>query len=275
MERIASGEAERSGPAVELGFFVRHYDSVRGLEAEQALNRRVLDALALRRGERVIEIGCGTGDDTIAMARRVGRNGRAVGVDLSQPMIDEAQRRATAAGVAVEFVAGDAHRLDYPDGTFDAACASRVFMHLADPAGALHELVRVVRPGGRLVVSEPDLDSFVIDLPDQALTRRLLAFRSDSSVSPWIGRQLPRLFKQAGLVDVAVTPVPFLWDYQAAETVLGFPMLTRGAEAAGAITPAEAAAWLESLRRAADDGVFFCASLSFMVLGRVPFPTQV
>jgi ubiquinone/menaquinone biosynthesis C-methylase UbiE len=68
-------------------------------------------------------------------------------------------------------------------------------------------MARVVKPGGRVVVLDRDIETRTIDVPDRALTRRILNFWCDSFLGGWIGRQLPRLFREAGLSDVTVEPV--------------------------------------------------------------------
>src|SRR5207302_1676005 len=111
----------------------------------------------------------------------------------------EAVRRAGESGLPVEFSLGDAGHLPLANGAFDGCRAERLLMHLRDPAAALAELCRVARPGGRVVVAEVDSGSRVLDAPDRAVTRKILDHYCDSLPNGWIGRQLPRLFRQAGL----------------------------------------------------------------------------
>ena len=69
-------------------------------------------------------------------------------------------------------------------------------------------MARVLRPNGRLVVFEPDTGGLLIDAPDKEVTRRIINFRGDVVRNGWIGRQLPRLMKHAGFLDVEVTVLP-------------------------------------------------------------------
>ena len=85
-------------------------------------------------------------------------------------MVDEARRR----GLPTATV-GDATSLPFPDDFFDGCWADRTFQHLADPHKALAELARVTRSGGRIVVVDPDYDTQVVDVADQALARRSFA----------------------------------------------------------------------------------------------------
>jgi ubiquinone/menaquinone biosynthesis C-methylase UbiE len=88
------------------------------------------------------------------MARAAPR-ARLVGLDLSQPMLPRARRRASVAGVALHLVQGDVQALPFSDGAFDAAAGHSVLYLLGDPLGALAEIRRVVRPGGRVAFLEP------------------------------------------------------------------------------------------------------------------------
>ena len=112
----------------------------------------LLAQAALQRGERVIDIACGTGLVTFAAAHAVGPAGSVVGVDLSGEMVAAAALRAREHGLPnVEFVRMDAEHLEGADTGFDAALCALGLMYLPEPERALRETRRVLRPGGRLV----------------------------------------------------------------------------------------------------------------------------
>jgi ubiquinone/menaquinone biosynthesis C-methylase UbiE len=114
----------------------------------------LLQRAALAPGERVLDVACGTGLVTLAAARRVGAEGHALGVDLSERMVDAACNRGQALGVAqASFRRMDAERLNLPDGDVDVALCALGLMYLPEPEAALRELRRVLRPGGRLVAA--------------------------------------------------------------------------------------------------------------------------
>ncbi|SCG42667.1 class I SAM-dependent methyltransferase [Micromonospora humi] len=106
----------------------------------------LLDAAAVRAGRRVIDVGTGPG--TVAAAA-LARGARVVAVDAEPGMLAAARRTATGAGL----VGGALPRLPFPDARFDAAVANFVLNHVGDPAAALAELRRLVRPGGRVAVT--------------------------------------------------------------------------------------------------------------------------
>ena len=159
----------------------------------------VREILALQPGQDILDVGCGTGKAVSAFADAVGPSGRAVGIDRADVI---SAVRATPAPENAEFLDADAHELPFPKESFDRYHATRVYMHLRDPGQALAEALRVLRRGGRLVISEPDWGGIVLDDDDRSLVRALAAEIQDSMSEPWIGRRLPRLAREVGLVDV-------------------------------------------------------------------------
>jgi SAM-dependent methyltransferase len=237
--------------------------------AMQYAKRRSFDLLDLRAGAHVLDVGCGAGDDARALAGLVGPRGRVVAVDVDPMMLAEAERRSGGQTLPIEFRLIDVYHLDYPEDTFDGARAERTFLHLADPARALAQMVRVVRPGGKVVVLDRDIETRTMDVPDRGVTRRIVNFWCDSFLGGWIGRQLPRLFREAGLVDVAVEPVTVVdTDYAAFDAQYNLKRVAQRAHLAGAITADEGARWIDALEKLAATGSFFTSMTNFVVSGR-------
>jgi len=127
----------------------------RWVAAQEAMDRTIsplgeaaMEAAAIAPGHRVLDIGCGCGDTTLALTRRVGPRGAVTGMDVSAPMLARARERAIAEGLPAEFVLGDASRAPLPE-------ADRVYsrfgvMFFDDPVGAFTHLHRALLPDGRL-----------------------------------------------------------------------------------------------------------------------------
>ena len=118
----------------------------------------LLDAAAIAGGDRVLDVGCGTGEMTLLAAQRAGgpAAGHAVGVDLSAHMVEVATAAAAAAGVAnARFEAGDAQVHPFPPAAFDVAVSHFGIMFFDDPVAAFANVGRALRPGGRLAVVCP------------------------------------------------------------------------------------------------------------------------
>lgn len=170
--------------------------------------RILADALRTETG-RVLEVGTGTGlhADRLLADRAVSYTG----VDASAEMLDLARSRLVRYGRRVRVCIGDAEALPVPDGAFDGAFCTDTLHHLSDPARGLEEMVRVVRPGGRVAVMEPNW-KFPSILVYSAITRREWnTFRINPTRLETWGRV-------AGLEDVRVEhmlytpPAPRSWE---------------------------------------------------------------
>ncbi len=110
----------------------------------------MLDMVALKPGERVLDVACGTGLVSLRVAEMVGPRGAVVGTDISGAMVEAARRCAAGRGLDnASFERGDAEQLPFADATFDAAVCGLGLMYVPDPVKALCEMRRLVRPGGR------------------------------------------------------------------------------------------------------------------------------
>jgi len=115
------------------------------------LGHVAMDAAAPKAGERVIDVGCGCGDTTFDLARRVGPKGRVLGVDISQPMLARAKARM-GAQTNVTFERGDAQVFDFPKSSFDIVFSRFGVMFFDDPVVAFRNLRGALNPGGRVAM---------------------------------------------------------------------------------------------------------------------------
>jgi ubiquinone/menaquinone biosynthesis C-methylase UbiE len=252
-------------------YFVQYLDDVKAVESSLAYKQKTFALLAVQRGHHILDVGCGTGEDVLELARLTGRSGRVVGVDNSETMVVKARKRAEEVDLPVEYYHGDVHRLDFAEDTFDGCRADRTFQYLQTPKKALSEIVRVVQSKGHIVISEPDWETLVVDAPDRYVTRTILNHGCDSTPNGWIGRELPAFFKKAGLTNIVVVPITFtLTDYTMANEVFRLEKTAESAHHAGLISASEAASWLHSLQRADQAHQFFSAIMGFITKGQKP-----
>jgi len=235
-------------------------------------NQALVAALAPAPGERLLEVGCGTGVLCRLIAPHLLPGGSITGMDISSEFARHAQRYAEEAGLAeaITFETGNAEALPYSDGAFDGSFASRMLLHAADPDLIVHQLARVVRPGGRVVLMDWDFETVVVDHPDRALTRLLLHWRTDNHGGDnWSGRQLWRRALQEELTNLEVTP---LVTVARSEREGLTQTLWRAAEVArngGGISAKEHDAWVDKLKQRLADGTFFASIVYFIVKGYV------
>jgi ubiquinone/menaquinone biosynthesis C-methylase UbiE len=249
--------------------YVHFLDAAGAIEMVQHIRRRSFERLEVRPGSAILEVGCGTGESVQQMAQIVGAEGQAIGIDNSQTMILAARERAMGLNLGAEFVLADAHHLSFPEAIFDGCRSERTFIHLQDPRKGLHEMIRVARSGAKIVIFEPDFGTLAADLPDPALTRKILNFWCDSFANGWMGRRLPALFKACGLREIVVEPFTMLLNYAFAQRLF-ITSAARRTQQAGLISQAEAEAWLNQLHIQQTEGYFFCAITAFLVTGCKP-----
>lgn len=254
------------------------YADVTYLQAAGELLREVkLRSYALMQvteGQHILDVGCGPGLDTVALAQMVGPRGRIEGVDRDPQMLAAADERARAEGVEswVTHRAADAAALPFADNTFDACRSERLFQHLLQPEQVLVEMVRVTKPGGWVVVVDTDWGASQTSTPDPHFERRLMEFAAEYRLNnPYSGRRLYGMLRQAGLVEVRAEPYLFgITDFGLAMHVQNWGGFTRAAVKAGAVTPDEVRAYLAGLEQAAQAGTFFAFLGGVAAAGKKP-----
>ena len=248
------------------GEFIAFLDAVSRNEGIMAMKSRTYELLDARAGQRILEVGCGTGDDARQIAKMISPGGSLVAIDKSEALISEARRRSGRRSDSIDFIVGDTTALDLESATFDACRIERTLIHIPEPAAAMSELVRVLHSGGKLVAYEPDLEAYVIDSSYPELNRRLLKYWYGRLQCGWVARHLPALFKESGLTDIDVEPRAMTYDFDlVGHSIYG--TLERAAEA-GVATGDEVSNWFADLERARDNGTFLCANMGYIVSGR-------
>ncbi|MDL4774103.1 MULTISPECIES: methyltransferase domain-containing protein [Thermomonosporaceae] len=233
------------------------------------VKREILRRLAPAPGQRILDVGCGNGTDVLELAGRVVPSGEAVGVDVNERAIEEARARGTGTGVPASFMTAGAYALPFPDGRFDGVRAERVVQHLADPAGAIAEMARVTRPGGRVLVADPDHGMWAPDLDDREAARTVLTWWFDNIRNPWIGRRLSGLLRAAGLVEVQARLMPVVLDgIAAADGLTGFSDAVRRAGELGVLAPERARALTGNIVEREADGGFLMYGAMILAEGR-------
>jgi len=253
-------------------FFLKFIDltRIKWNEMARANPQEFYAFLDIKNGHQILDIGCGTGVFLLPLAESIDPSCRIVGIDNSEIMISNAIKRAEGLNLPVEYRVGDAHALAIADESFDRCYGNFVLMHLQRPKQALSEMKRVLRPGGLIVVDEPDWDSQVINAKDLQLTRKIIHIMSDSLQNGVIGRQLTEFYHELGLVDIEVTGQLTTWPNYAVFKEWWIDGGIAQVRSAGIASEEDLAEWLRDLDERDKTGRFFSAFTTYRVSGRKP-----
>ncbi len=221
-----------------------------------------LDAMPIESAQTVLDLGCGTGVVARTIASRQGFHGHVTGIDLSPYLIEVGARLAAEEGVEdrVSFQTGDSLGLDLPDASFDAVVAHTLMNHVDDPLAVIQEIVRVLKPGGRIAVFDSDFSTLAFShagpeeakAVDDAIIRALVT-------NPRIMRQMPQVFRAAGLELLAAFPYVLADIGQAAYWLDSIESYRRLIPQGGTMSPAEANAWADARLQESAVGIVFGA----------------
>jgi SAM-dependent methyltransferase len=240
----------RRVPAGELERFLEEADRLPGF---RAIKRAVRDALDPRPGMRLLDVGCGIGLEATRLAADH-PDTLVTGLDRNAELLQIARGRAGAQRTNLRWVEGDLAALELPEASFDAIRSERVLMYLPDGdfERVLGDLVRLLRPGGRLALFELDYGGTILapGAADEAVVERADAVLRASLPQPLAGRRIPGLLTARGLRDVVASPYSFtvsepVWRRIVSDT------LTAGPSADPAVS-----AWLREQDEAAARGEF-------------------
>jgi SAM-dependent methyltransferase len=168
----------------------------------------LLDRVGAGPGWSAIDLGCGPSGIIDLLASQVGAGGLVTGLELNPANVTLAREFADKRGLAnVDIVQGDARRTGLPSSSFDLVHARTLLINIPDPAGVVAEMVRLARPGGWVAALEPDVGLTMCYPPHPAwdrLVEMFLSVHRGDDADPFIGRRLPELFREAGLVEIGV-----------------------------------------------------------------------
>jgi ubiquinone/menaquinone biosynthesis C-methylase UbiE len=235
----------------------------------------------LRPDMHLLDVGCGPGSITRGFAERL-TSGRVVGLDFSRDTLSAARADAAARGLDnLVYQEGSVYDLPFLEGSFDVVYAHQVLQHLQDPSAALHEILRVLRPGGLIAARDVDWGSAVYWPVDAWIDRFIdVLFRTwyRNGGEPRMGRRLRALFNAAGVSGLRITSS--VWSYSTpsetvewgesyAERILTSPMGSRPVEY-GYATAEDLQSMADAFRAWAVHPDAFWAFTQVAALGRKP-----
>jgi SAM-dependent methyltransferase len=232
--------------------------------------RRLLDILALKPGEHVLDVGSGLGHYAFAMASVVGDTGRVAGFDIAKDSLETAQRRCS--GLAnVSFHLGDAAELPFAEATFDAVISTQTFEYLPNVGAALGQIFRVLNPGGRVLIHDTEWDAWAWHSSDRARMNRIMEVWDKHLADPHLPQTLGAQLTAAGFTDVGVEPLVHVeTTYDPASMSAILIKFVAGYVTSQGIPESEATAWADDLRALGSSGDYFFSSNEYIFTGIKP-----
>jgi ubiquinone/menaquinone biosynthesis C-methylase UbiE len=237
----------------------------------------LFDRLGSLAGARVVEIGCGPHGCLDALSHRVAPSGSVIGVERSEEAVQLARELVTERELSnVEVVCGDGRDTSLPRGTFDLVTARLVLVNVPAPHEILAEAVALARPGGLIALHEAAWPVHTLDPPLEAWDRLyalLQAYAKANDIDLFVGRHLPRLMREHGVLEVQARPIIHSYPVDHGRRMLGLQFvenLSGRLLAEGLIAEHELAELTAQLKTHLEDPETFVISCMFVqTWGRV------
>jgi ubiquinone/menaquinone biosynthesis C-methylase UbiE len=252
------------------GFFIGFLDAsrTRALEFARKNPEIVFAHLSLKPGLNVLDCGCGTGD-MLALIAKLTAPGQAVGVDLSQFMIQEARKRAETNSLGnLRFEIMDVQSLSFLDEAFDRVLTTQLLIHVPEPRIAMHELCRVTKKDGWIAIADTDWDTMLLGSSYKELNRRFTRLFSDGVRNNLVVREYAGWLRSEGFENIKIIPQQiFFDDWAFVKQWIIEPSLSSFL-ALGSMTGQEAQMFIDDLEDRNAKGYHFGAFTFYTVLGQ-------
>jgi ubiquinone/menaquinone biosynthesis C-methylase UbiE len=237
-----------------------HYSVTSMLKIKQ----RSLELLDIQTKDTVLEIGCGLGLDTEAIAEK-NYLGKAVGIDCCFRMIQEAKNKSTHNNA--EYLIGNAEKLPFPNGYFDKCRMERLLISQKSINTILSEAIRVIKPNGKICITDLDFGSIVLFPYMNNVTEAVVKYWQSLVENPFIGRQLLDLLNQYNLSNIYIEPEVFsLRHYDTLKNIVQFETMLQDMRNNKLINEEELNNFIAAINQADDKGSFFWSINLFTVV---------
>ena len=225
---------------------------------------RILHALDLRTGEHVLDVGSGPGHQVAEIAPLVAPGGLVKGLDSAESAIKVASQRWTGFD-NVEFITGDAYNLPFEDSTFDVVMSSQVFEYLDDVEGALSEIFRVLKSGGRILIHGTEWGALLWRSSDAARMARFMNIWDGHLVDPHMPQTFSKKLEIAGFDVVNAAPVVHVeTNYDPSSMSAVLMKFVVGYVISQGVSSDEANAWVDDLLGLGATGDYFFSSNEYI-----------
>lgn len=238
----------------------------------QHVKHYTYECMHVRRGHKVLDVGCGKGVDTSSLAGLVGSCGHVVGVDNDIAILTEAEKATKFAGVSdrVSYHLASAQQLPFAANSFDAVRAERLLQVLPaalHPVAVINEIERVCKPKGYVVLTDIDWGTFSVSSRNPQLERLLTSFYAHRLCpNGFAGQGLYRIMKHAQFSDIDIKHYPMVYTSLAATPLVA---LCEAAKKAGVATGAIIDHWLSDIKCDDAQGCFYASVNHVVVSGQL------
>ncbi len=233
---------------------VEEFNASAGATARRA---KILEALALKPGFRVLDVGSGPAHQVFEMSSVMGNSGRIDGVDAAESALDIARQRCSELD-NVNFQLGDASNLPFDNATFDAVMLSQVFEYLDDVSGAIAEMFRVLKSGGRVLIHDSDWGALLWHSSDPERMARIMKIWDGHLADPHLPQSLSRKLTDAGFKNVRAEPVVHVeTNYDPTSVSAILIKFVVGYVVSQGVSQSEANAWADDLKALGSSGDYF------------------
>ena len=258
--------------SLDADYLINSMDVMLSFDDIQKMKQESVELLAIVPGDAVLEVGCGTANDVLLMAKEVGQNGQVIAIDSSRKMIDKAKRRINVQNI--QYVQMNAECLEYPNNYFSSVHADRLLVSHANYDAIFREMLRVTKPYGVISITDVDAESIVIT-PDSDITRIVLKQILSSFVNPAMGRNLTTLFglHQLSFIETRVNLLT-IKNFTTLRKIFDFGKILQSCIEQGAFSSQIAADWLKQMEDNSCRQQFIYCVKFFTVAGRKLFPVN-
>jgi len=233
------------------------------------IKQALLDLADPKPGMIIADAGCGLGDTTFRLAKYVGNTGKVIGFDNSKLFVENAKKALESQHKdlldVVSFDVADIFNLGYHNDMFDIIICERVMQHLEKYEDALKQLIRILKPNGRLIIQDPSWKTLLFSGPNEIICQKLSETALHRIQNPNMGMQMPVILNKLGLKEVHLKAAA--WHCEKLEDCCAWNPDSILTPTGTLWTPEEGKLWYKEILDANSKGIFFSSLTIFCTVG--------